>query len=117
MKAQDYSKEMKSMLKNTFAIDYRDYQFYGIPMSNFGVGTMYPAESAGRKFDVKTAGLYGDPNTWWATTMSDNEKAAESKLIFPSGKSGTVNLTGKKTKSLSLSLVLPALSKLLSRTR
>jgi hypothetical protein len=110
---QDYSKEMKSMLKNSLKVDYKTYQFFGIPMSNFGVGTMYPEESKGNKFDVKTAGLYGDPNTWW-TDIPDTQREAARKLIFPSGESGSVDLKRKKTKSISLSLALPALFKLVT---
>jgi hypothetical protein len=111
--AQDYSREMKKMLQNTFKVDYRNYQFYGVPISNFGVGFMYPAESTSKTFDVTTAGIYGDPNTWWVN-ISDADKAAALKAIFPSGESGTVSLTGKKTKSLSLSAVIPALFKIVS---
>src|SRR5438067_1075145 len=82
-------------------------------MSNFGVGFIYPAESTGKKFDVTTAGIYGDPNTWWVN-LSDDEKVAEMKVIFPSAKSGTISLTGKKIKSLSLSAVIPAFFKIVS---
>jgi hypothetical protein len=111
--AQDYSKEMKNMLQSSLKVDYKAYQFFGIPMSNFGVGTMYPLGSKSKKFDVKTAGLYGDPNTWWMD-ISDAQRDDARKLMFPSGESGTVDLKGKKTKSISLSLVLPALFKVVS---
>src|SRR5258708_25962715 len=80
--AQDYSKEMKSMLQNSLKVDYKAYQFFGIPMSNFGVGTMYPLESKSKKLDVKTPGLYSDPNTWCAD-ISDVQRDDARKFIFP----------------------------------
>ena len=122
--AQDYAREMQRLLRSqfqskdsdrhaSFTIGYNRYQFYGVPMSGFGVGTMYPKAAAGAKTDIKELGLFGDPRTWWTSSSdADNNKASDA--IFSSADSITIDLKGTRSRSLSLAATLPALFKLLT---
>ncbi len=110
----DYASEMKRALRSTFKADYGRYQFFGLPVSNFGVGTMYPAAAKASDFDVTTAGLYGDPNTWWIDDLTTAQKEQLFREAFPGGGTGPIALKFDKKKHFSLDLVFPALAKLLS---
>jgi hypothetical protein len=105
---------MKKLMHDTFKADYSKYQFFEIPMSGFGVGTMYPKAAAGDKIDIKTEGLFGDPRTWWINPADSDANGKAADEIFSSADSATVELKGNKTKSISLSAALPALFKLLT---
>jgi hypothetical protein len=112
--SQDYAKEMKGLVQGTLKIDYRKYQFFGIPMSGFGVGTMYPQAVVGGKIDIKTEGIFGDPRTWWIDGIDNASRDKLTGTIFSYGDSPTIQLSGKKSRSLSISTALPALYKVLS---
>jgi hypothetical protein len=112
--AQNYAKEMRNLFKDSLKVDYKKYQFFAIPMDSFGVGFMYPKAAKSKDFDIKTEGLYGNPNNWWVDTLSDDQKKKETALIFTVGQSGKIDVKSKKTKSLSLSATLPALYKLVT---
>jgi hypothetical protein len=111
--AADYTKEVTKCVVKAIGHDYSRYQYFSAPVDNFGTGTMYPEAAKGQTFDIKTAGLYGDPNTWW--TFNDPTRvAAELALLRPAGGSGAIAATCDTTTKFSLSAVLPALFKLLS---
>jgi len=112
--AADYSKEMKKALRNSIGEDFGRYQFLGTPISNFGVGTMYPKAAQSETFDIKTGGLYGDPETWWAKEYDKDEKAKLLGGLRPGGSTGRVSFKYDKNKKFDLAVVLPALFQLLS---
>jgi hypothetical protein len=109
----NYAKEVKKCVHSAIGSDFDKYQYLSAPIDNFGTGTMYPEAAKGEAFDIKTAGLYGDPGTWW--TFSDPQRvASELAKLRPSGNGGGVAATCNTTTKFSLSAVLPALFKLLT---
>jgi hypothetical protein len=111
--AADYTKEVKKCVQSAIGSDFKSYQYFSLPIDNFGTGTMYPEAAKGQAFDIKTAGLYGDPNTWW--TFTDSQRVGtELDKLRPSGKTGPISATCTNNMKFSLSAVLPALFKLLS---
>jgi hypothetical protein len=81
---------------------------------------MYPKAAKDSKFDVTTAGLFGNPETWWIPKFPvDPQKEqeyvqAQLALLRPGGQAGKVSFQLDTSKSFDLSIVLPALFKLLS---
>jgi len=111
--AADYAKEVQKCVQTTLGSDFKNYQYLSAPIDNFGTATMYPPAAQGQNFDIKTAGLLGDPQTWWTFTDADRI-AAELGKLRPEGKTGPIAATCNKNMTFSLSVVLPALFKLLS---
>jgi hypothetical protein len=112
--ADDYGKEMKKSLKSCFGTDYSKYQFLGSPVSNFGTGTMYPQTATQKDFDIKTAGLYGNPETWWAQSYTQVQIDALLLPLIPNGNAGAVKCNLNLTKNFSLDAILPSLYKVLT---
>lgn len=111
--AADYTKEVKKCVHNAIGADFDKYQYLSAPIDNFGTGAMYPQAAKGQSFDIKTAGLYGDPETWW--TFTDAQRViTELAKLRPSGNGGGVAATCNTSTKFSLSAVLPALFRLLS---
>ena len=111
--ATDYTKEVRKCVKIAIGDDFKNYQYFSLPVDNFGTATMYPEAAKGQTFDIKTAGLYGDPGTWW--TFNDSQRiATELDKLRPAAKSGPISATCTTNMKFSLSAVLPALFKLLS---
>jgi hypothetical protein len=110
---QDYAKMVKGCVHGAIGSDFDKYQYLSAPIDNFGTGTMYPVAAKNQNFDIKTAGLFGDPQTWW--TFTDASRiAAELNKLRPSANGGGVVATCNKTTKFSLSAVLPTLAKLLT---
>lgn len=117
--AAEYAKELQKAIKKSFGRDFPRYQFFGTPVSSFGTATMYPKAARGASFDPTTAGLYGNPETWWIRKQDSDEKQKqyeqeELKKVRPSGDGGRVGLQMDTSKKFDLSVVLPTLFKLLS---
>lgn len=112
--AADYAKEMKKAIKRSLGGDFGRYQILGTPISNFGVGTMYPKAAQRETFDIKTSGLYGNPETWWRHDYDDAERARLLARLRPSGTAGQVAFQLDTSRKFNLSAVFPALFKLLS---
>jgi hypothetical protein len=111
--ADDYAKVVQKCVQSTLGSDFKNYQYLSAPIDNFGTGTMYPPAAKGQNFDIKTAGLLGDPQTWW--TFSDADQiATELAKMRPVGKTGPIAATCNTTTKFSLSAVLPSLFKLLT---
>lgn len=111
--AADYTKEVRKCVQSALGSDFKNYQYLSLPIDNFGTGTMYPEAAKGQTFDIKTAGLYGDPATWWISNDTQ-QIAKELDKLRPSAKSGPISATCSTNMKFSLSAVLPALFKLLS---
>lgn len=74
---------------------------------------MYPQAVDSGQFDIKTAGLYGDPQTWW--TFTDQQRVTtELDKLRPTASSGAVAAACNTKAKFSVSAVLPALFQLLS---
>src|ERR1700693_5208173 len=71
----NYGAEMQKTFQATFKDTFKDYQYFGMPVSGYGVGTMYPKSAKIADFDPTTLGLYGDPTTWWDKKLTDDQKA------------------------------------------
>lgn len=112
--AANYAKEMKKALKAALNEDFERYQFLGTPISNFGVATMYPKAALASDFDIKTSGLFGNPETWWSKQYSAEEKAALLVKLRPGGKAGKVAFKFDGSKKFDLKVVFPGLYQLLS---
>jgi hypothetical protein len=112
--ADDYGKEMRKSLKSCFGADYSKYQFLGTPVSNFGTGTMYPRNASQKDFDIKTAGLYGNPQTWWSQSYTQAQIDALLLPLLPNGNVGAAKCNLNLTKTFSLDAILPSLYKLLT---
>ena len=111
--ATDYAQEMQKAFKKTFRNDFRQYRLFGLPVSNFGAGTMYPA-SAETAFDPTAQGLYADPNTWWGEGVDEQQQKDLLPKIIPGGGTGPLSFKIDTTKKFSLAVVFPTLLKLLS---
>lgn len=111
--AADYTQQVKKCVHNAIGADFDKYQYLSAPIDNFGTGTIYPQAAKGQSFDIKTAGLYGDPATWWTFTDAQRVTTELAKLR-PSGNGGGVAATCNTSTKFSLSAVLPALFRLLS---
>ncbi len=111
--AANYANEVQKCVQSTLGPDFKKYQYLSAPIDNFGTGTMYPPAAGGQSFDIKTAGLLGDPQTWWTFTDADRIGTELGKLR-PVGKTGPIAATCNTTTKFSLSAVLPALFKLLT---
>jgi hypothetical protein len=112
--ADDYGKEMRKSLKSCFGADYSKYQFLGTPVSNFGTGTMYPRNASQKDFDIKTAGLYGNPQTWWSQSYTQAQIDTLLLPLLPNGNVGAAKCNLNLTKTFSLDAILPSLYKLLT---
>jgi hypothetical protein len=111
--AKDYTTVVQACVHKAIGSDFDKYQYLSAPIDNFGTGTMYPEAAKNQTFDIKTAGLLGDPETWW--TFNDPQRiTTELNKLRPSGNGGGVAATCNQTTKFSLSAVLPALFKLLT---
>lgn len=106
-RAADYGKEVQKAVKKIMHVDFKKYQFFGTPVSNFGVATMYPRAASGSDFDPTTAGLFGDPNTWW--TVPDADAQVRLDRLRPAGETGQIVLSDISKKNFKLSAVVPEL--------
>jgi hypothetical protein len=112
-RADDYGKEMRNALKSCYGADFSKYQFLGTPVSNFGTGTMYPKAATQKDFDIKTAGLYGNPQNWWNPEYKAQKDALLADLA-PPAKTGVTTCNLNLTKTFSLDAIFPSLYKMLT---
>jgi hypothetical protein len=110
----NYGTEMQKTFQATFKDSFKDYQYFGMPVSGYGVGTMYPKSAKIADFDPTTSGLYGDPTTWWDKKLTDNQKAQYFNDLFGDARTGQIALQLSKDTKFDLDVVLPSLYKLLS---
>jgi len=111
----DYSKEMRKAFEKAFKGDFKQYQFFGTPVSNFGVATMYPKPATGNAVDLTTVGLFGNPENWWVPlSLTDADRQSLLNALRPSGETGAVAFQLDTSKTFNLSAVLPGLAKLLT---
>jgi hypothetical protein len=110
----DYSREMQTAFEKTFKHTFTSYQFYGTPLSGYGVGTMYPKAAQNAEFDPTVSGIYGEPRTWWKDGMSIDEQQKRYSDLFGDADTGKVTLQYDRKTAFGLDVVLPALYQLLS---
>jgi len=109
----DYNKQLESAFKKTFQSTFKSYQYYGTPLSGYGVGTMYPKAAQNAEFDPTTSGIYGDPATWWVNLSPEEEKKHYIDL-FGDAETGALKLQVDRTTTFGLDVVLPDLYRLVS---
>jgi hypothetical protein len=109
----NYAKEVQKALERSFRQDMRGYTFRGTPVGNFGVGTMYLNEIENPKTPVEQHWLIGLPDTWFAATVTQEEKNALMKRIIADGTMGSVKLEEDISKKLGLDACVPVLQDLL----
>lgn len=110
----NYDNEMQKTFERTFGHSFPHYQYFGMPVSEFGVGTMYPKFASNSDFDPTTSGIYGQPSTWWNPALNNAQKEAEFKRLFGDAETGAVTLQTDREKQFDVDVTLPSLYKLLS---
>jgi hypothetical protein len=115
----DYIDDVRGALQRTFKdkAEFESYQFYGTPVGNFGVGTMFTGDVAtGKVTRVRRAWLVGEPRTWWADSMKgrtveeERTKAAERESLlddlFPEGTMGRATIKDNLLRNISADVTL-----------
>ena len=115
-----YPKEVKKALKRAYHNDFPSYSFRGSPVGNFGVGTIYAAQfidqkvSTNNPLNPQESWLMAHPNTWYADSVTEDERKNIDRRIFESGNMGSVVLNEKISSGLKLSVSIPNLSEVLN---
>jgi len=109
-----YSEGLQKALIRTFGHDFPHYTFRGTPIGNFGVGTMYLNEIEKPNMPIQERWQIGNPNTWFDTKVSQEEKDTLLKKIIPEGNMASVSLTEAISQNVGLEASVPVLRDLLS---
>ncbi|GEM_PF-3550354 len=110
----DYSTEMQKAFERTFSHEFKRYQYFGMPVSGYGVGTMYPKAAKNTEFDPTISGLFGDPATWWTAGLTESQKVTKNKELFGDAETGAISVQLDKSAQFDIDVVMPQLYKLLS---
>lgn len=86
--AASYTSEIEGALKRAYKKPFPDYQFKSVPVSNFGVGTMYANDLRTKRKQVEAGMLYTTADTWWADSVSAPERATLLKSLIEEGSLG-----------------------------
>lgn len=114
-----YPKEVKKALERSYGLTFPGYTFRGNPVGNFGVGTIYSKKLSTTTPELKnveampSSYLLAHPDSWYATGITDEEKAQLNKSIFPEGSMGSVIVKEKISNELKLNVAVPNLAQLL----
>ena len=119
----DYVDDLRRVLQRSFGdrAEFQNYEFYGSPVGNFGVGTMFTGDVRRRRVTtVERAWLVGDPATWWAESMRGDEKKSEREAllreIFVQGSMGTITVDQSSLRDISAQSALALLKRIIPAT-
>lgn len=108
--ATSYQKEIKNKITKELGVDYKDYVFRAQPVGTFGVGTMYLSHVSDKetiKEGVTERFLVGRPSTWFADTVSEEEKKEIMEKMIAKGDTGKFNLSDTISTKLGLDATVP----------
>jgi hypothetical protein len=113
-KAQSQAELLRSTIRSAFAdYEFKHFEFYSPVRSRWGLGTMFEKNLNKTK---EHGAFIGDPDTWWAPGISEDEKSKILNSMFIEGELGIVKIVNPISTSVDVqaSLPIPFLKKLIN---
>lgn len=104
----DYSKEVRQSVQDVLKLDFSAYHFWGTPVGNFGIGTMYLKSAQNvDPASISDQALIAIPDTYYSDKLTDAQKSQLFALLFPDGKVGQFSLSRHAIKGVKLEVAIP----------